>query len=75
VFSVLDVDVSPSVAVEEAGLGSYGVLPIFIPMPYHVTRPILLTTDELLEAVRLADVVKPAKHAADQLLAMFQAPP
>ena len=48
ILTVLDVDVQPSVAVEEALLG---------------------TLDELTECVMMADVLKPAKHAAQELLA------
>jgi len=48
ILTVLDVDVQPSVAVEEALLG---------------------TLAELTECVMMADVLKPAKHAAQELLA------
>jgi sugar/nucleoside kinase (ribokinase family) len=48
ILSVLDVDVQPSVAVEQALLGSL---------------------NEVTECVMLADVLKPAKHAAQELLA------
>ena len=50
ILSVLDVDVQPSVAVEEALLGSL---------------------NEVTESVMLADVLKPAKHAAQELLALL----
>eukprot|EP00040_Diaphanoeca_grandis_P016497 m.85136 g.85136 ORF g.85136 m.85136 type:complete len:595 (-) comp25835_c0_seq2:324-2108(-) len=49
--SVLDVDVQPSVAVDEARLG---------------------TLDEILDCVREADVLKPAKHAALELLGLLR---
>ena len=49
--SVLDVDVQPSVAVDEARLGSM---------------------DEVLACARTADVLKPAKHAAEELLAELE---
>ena len=48
--SVLDVDVQPSVAVEQAKLGSM---------------------EELIKVVRSADVLKPAKHAALELLTVL----
>jgi sugar/nucleoside kinase (ribokinase family) len=47
VLSILDVDVSPSVAVNEARLGSH---------------------EELLKCVFAANILKPAKHAAEELL-------
>ena len=48
--SVLDVDVQPSVAVEQAQLGSM---------------------EELIKVVRSVDVLKPAKHAALELLTLL----
>ncbi|XP_028413198.1 uncharacterized protein LOC114536040 [Dendronephthya gigantea] len=47
VLTVLDLDVSPSVAINEARLGSI---------------------DELKECVKTADILKPAKHAAREML-------
>ncbi|CAB4027692.1 aRABinose 5-phosphate isomerase, partial [Paramuricea clavata] len=47
ITTVLDLDVSPSVAINEAQLG---------------------TIDELIECVRTADILKPAKHAAKEML-------
>eukprot|EP00118_Oscarella_pearsei_P016435 m.156942 g.156942 ORF g.156942 m.156942 type:complete len:320 (+) comp38691_c2_seq55:590-1549(+) len=44
---ILDLDVSPSVAVDEAGLGSL---------------------DSLIQCAKAADILKPARHAAEELL-------
>ncbi|KAI6647612.1 Arabinose 5-phosphate isomerase [Oopsacas minuta] len=49
-LTILDVDVSPSVAINEAKLG---------------------TKQEILEAISLADVVKPAGHVVNELLNLY----
>jgi len=49
--SVLDLDVSPSVAMNEAGLG---------------------TLEELKKCVMMADILKPAKHAAAEMLEILR---
>ena len=51
VMSILDLDVSPAVALKEAKLGSM---------------------HELVECVNTADVLKPAKHAAREMLSLLR---
>jgi sugar/nucleoside kinase (ribokinase family) len=53
VLSVLDLDVPPSVAEEEAELG---------------------TVEEVVECVKMADVLKPAKEAAEELVSLMAGP-
>ncbi|XP_046855814.1 uncharacterized protein LOC124448907 isoform X2 [Xenia sp. Carnegie-2017] len=49
--TILDLDVSPSVAVNEAKLG---------------------TIDELIQCVKTADILKPAKHAAREMMSVLR---